>query len=63
MQDDLYRPNYYQSLMEFRAQTLARLEKYAAQRFFKTEDYLASAHLQPSRLLNEVRPSRRVRDR
>lgn len=39
-QDDLFKPNYYQSLMEFRAQTLQRLQKFAAQRFFRTQDYL-----------------------
>ena len=39
-QDDLYRPNYYQSLMEFREQTLQRLQKFVDQRFFKTMDYL-----------------------
>jgi hypothetical protein len=42
-QDELYRPNYYQSLMEFRAQTLERLKKFAAQRFFRTHDYLTGA--------------------
>jgi hypothetical protein len=42
VQDDLYRPNYYQSLMEFRSQTLQRLQAFAEQRFFKTEDYLKS---------------------
>lgn len=40
MQDDLYKPNYYQSLMDFREQTLQRLQKYVDQRFFKTMDYL-----------------------
>ena len=29
--------------MEFRAQTLKRLEKFADQKFFKTEDYLNGA--------------------
>ena len=43
MQDDLYKPNFYQSLMEFRAQTLERLKLFAQQRFFKTEHYLSGA--------------------
>ena len=29
--------------MEFRAQTLKRLEVFSAQRFFRTQDYLNSA--------------------
>lgn len=47
-QDDLYKPNYYQGLMEFRAQTLARLQKFTAQRFFRTQDYLDGVHLAPA---------------
>jgi hypothetical protein len=39
----LYKPNFYQSLMEFRSQTLQRLQAFAEQGFFKTEDYLKSA--------------------
>jgi acyl-CoA oxidase len=50
LQDDLYRPNHYQSLMEFRAQTLERLKKFANQRFFKTEDYLKGVALQAAQL-------------
>jgi hypothetical protein len=41
VQDDLYRADYYQSLMEFREQTYQRLQKYAAQQFFKTHHYLS----------------------
>jgi acyl-CoA oxidase len=44
LQDDLYKPDHYQSLMEFRSQTLERLKKFAAQRFFRTQDYLDGAH-------------------
>jgi hypothetical protein len=40
LQADIYKPNYYQSLMEFRALTLTRLRKFTEQKFFKTEDYL-----------------------
>jgi hypothetical protein len=39
LQDDIYRPNYYQSLMEFREQTLQRLKKFVAQKFFSVRDY------------------------
>ncbi len=39
-QDDIYRPNYYQSLMEFREQTLQRLQKFVAQKFFSVRDYV-----------------------
>ncbi|KAK9826635.1 hypothetical protein WJX74_007195 [Apatococcus lobatus] len=40
MQDDLYKPNYYQGLMDFREQTLQRLQKFVDQRYFQTMDYL-----------------------
>lgn len=40
LKDDMYRPNYYQSLMEFREQTLQRLKKFANQRFFDVRDYV-----------------------
>ena len=43
LQDEIYKPNYYQSLMDFRQQTLERLQHFAAQHFFKTEDYLKGA--------------------
>lgn len=39
-QDDIYKPEYYCSLMEFRDLTLKRLQKYVQQRFFSVEDYL-----------------------
>lgn len=41
-QDDIYRPNYYLSLMEFRQLTLDRLQKFVDQKFFTTRDYLDS---------------------
>lgn len=40
LQDPIYRPNYYLSLMEFRDLTLRRLQKFVDQRFFSTFDYL-----------------------
>ena len=40
LQDPIYRPNYYLSLMEFRDLTLRRLQKYVDQQFFSTFDYL-----------------------
>lgn len=45
LQDPLYRPNYYQSLLDFREQTYQRLVLFSAQKFFKTEDYLKSTLL------------------
>lgn len=42
LQDDLYKPNYYQALMDFREQTLQRLQKFVDQHFFQTMDYLKS---------------------
>jgi hypothetical protein len=48
-QDDLYRPNHYISLMEFRELTLKRLQKFVGQRFFSVRDYLASACSGPGR--------------
>ena len=53
LQDDLYKPNYYQGLMDFREQTLQRLQKYVDQRFFQTMDYLKgdyAPHLRPQTL-------------
>jgi hypothetical protein len=41
-QDPLYRYDGYLSLMEFREQTLQRLQKFVAQRFFTVRDYLDS---------------------
>jgi acyl-CoA oxidase len=40
LQDDIYRPNHYLSLMDFRELTLQRLQKFVAQRFFSVTDYL-----------------------
>ncbi|KAK9792964.1 hypothetical protein WJX73_001239, partial [Symbiochloris irregularis] len=40
LKDDLYKPNHYLSLMEFRELTLQRLKKFTDQRFFSTADYL-----------------------
>ncbi|KAG2451240.1 hypothetical protein HYH02_003847 [Chlamydomonas schloesseri] len=39
LKDDLYRPNLYQGLMDFREQTLQRLKKFVGQRFFSVRDY------------------------
>jgi hypothetical protein len=52
-QDDLYKPNHYLSLMEFRELTLQRLKKFVGQKFFSVTDYLngeaarAPARVQP----------------
>lgn len=43
MQDDIFKPNHYLSLMEFRQLTLERLQKFVAQQFFVTKDYLDGA--------------------
>ncbi|KAK9816668.1 hypothetical protein WJX72_003499 [[Myrmecia] bisecta] len=40
LKDDLYQPNYYLSLMEFRELTLQRLQKFVAQKFFSSKDYI-----------------------
>ncbi|KXZ54879.1 hypothetical protein GPECTOR_4g951 [Gonium pectorale] len=40
LKDDLYRPNHYQSMMDFREQTLQRLKKFVAQKFFSVRDYI-----------------------
>ncbi|MEW5319808.1 MAG: hypothetical protein WDW38_010934 [Sanguina aurantia] len=40
LRHDIYKPNYYLSLMEFREQTLQRLQLYAGQNFFSIRDYL-----------------------
>jgi hypothetical protein len=42
-QDDIYKQEYYLSLMDFRELTLKRLQKYVQQRFFSVEDYLNGA--------------------
>lgn len=34
LQDDMYRPDYYMPLLEFRDLTLKRLQHFADQRFF-----------------------------
>ena len=39
-QDDLYKPNYYLSLWEFRELTLQRLQLFVSQCFFSVFDYL-----------------------
>ncbi|GIL55049.1 hypothetical protein Vafri_10685 [Volvox africanus] len=39
LKDDIYRPNNYQGLMDFREQTLQRLKKFVAQKFFSVRDY------------------------
>ena len=43
VQDDLYKPDYYLSLLDFREQTLQRLKKFCEQRFFSTADYTKGA--------------------
>ena len=40
LQEPIYQPNHYLSLMEFREQTLQRLKKFTEQRFFSSRDYL-----------------------
>ena len=40
MQDEIYKPNHYLSLMEFRQLTLERFQKFVAQQYFITKDYL-----------------------
>jgi hypothetical protein len=40
LQDEMYRPKYYQGLMEFRELTLQRLLKFVGQKFFSVRDYL-----------------------
>lgn len=40
LQADIYKPNYYLSLMEFRELTLQRLKFFVSQRFFSVRDYL-----------------------
>ena len=42
MQDPLYKANYYLSVMEFRQQTLERLQKFVDRRYFVTKDYIDS---------------------
>ena len=43
-QDDVYKPNYYLSMWEFRELTLRRLQLFVAQRFFSVFDYLQGVH-------------------
>ncbi len=40
LQDDLFKPNFYLSLMEFRELTLRRLQAFSARGFFSVADYL-----------------------
>ena len=42
LQDPLYKANYYLSVMEFRQQTLERLQKFVDRRYFVTKDYIDS---------------------
>lgn len=44
MQDELYKPNYYLSMYEFRDLTLRRLQLFVSQRFFSVFDYLHGAY-------------------
>ena len=50
LQDDLYKPNHYLSLMEFREQTLQRLKKFCEQRFFSVADYTQGMPLPANRI-------------
>ena len=38
----MYKANYYLNVMEFRQQTLERLQKFVDRRFFVTKDYIDS---------------------
>lgn len=40
MQDDIYKPDYYLSLLDFRELTLQRLKHFVDQKFFSVFDYL-----------------------
>ena len=40
MQDDIYKADYYLSLMDFRELTLKRLKHFVDQHFFSVKDYL-----------------------
>ena len=40
MQDDIYKPDYYSSLLDFRELTLQRLKHFVKQKFFSVFDYL-----------------------
>ncbi len=40
MQDDIYKADYYLSLMDFRELTLQRLKHFVDQHFFSVKDYL-----------------------
>ena len=40
MQDDIYKPDYYLSLLDFRELTLQRLKHFVNQKFFSVSDYL-----------------------
>ena len=40
MQDDIYKPEYYLSLLDFRELTLQRLKHFVNQNFFSVFDYL-----------------------
>ncbi len=49
-QDDIFKPNHYLSLLEFRQLTLERLQKFVAQQYFITKDYIDGKYM-PSKLL------------
>jgi acyl-CoA oxidase len=40
LQDDLFKANFYLSLMEFRDLTLRRLQAFSARGFFSVADYI-----------------------
>lgn len=49
-QGDIFKPNHYLSLLEFRQLTLERLQKFVAQQYFITKDYIDGKPM-PSKLL------------
>ena len=44
-QDDLYKPDYYMPLLEFREVTLKRLQRFADERFFSVGHHSTASHL------------------
>ena len=51
MQDDIFKPNHYLSLLEFRQLTLERLQKFVTQQYFITKDYIDGRPMQSMLLL------------
>lgn len=44
VQDPIYEPNHYLSLMDERELTLQRLKRFVAQRFFSVKDYMQGGY-------------------